>query len=166
LIVSNYKGRVALSVLLRWAGYPRSSWYYKPRHGRKGIAPSTYTEKADGTRVTNELVVKDIKEVLGEGLDYYGYEKVTWELHDLDYIINKKKVYRLMRQANLLLIKQRISTHGQRQFVQFRCIDASYPLEYLAMDIKYIYIDGEKRYAYLLSVMDICTRFVIGHTLK
>ena len=116
--------------------------------------------------VKNETVVEDIKKVLGEDLDFYGYEKTTWELHDLDYIINKKKVYRLMSEANLLLIKQRISTHGKRQFVQFRVIDAQVPLEYLTMDIKYIYIDEEKRYAYLLTVLDVCTRFVVGHTLK
>ena len=71
-----------------------------------------------------------------------------------------------MGEANLLLIKQRISTQGKRQFVQFRCIDAKLPLEYLTMDIKYVYIDEEDRYAYLLSVLDVCTRFVVGHTLK
>lgn len=116
--------------------------------------------------VKNKDVVEEIKKIFSEGLDFYGYEKTTWELHDLDYIINKKKVYRLMKEANLLLIKQRVSTHGKRQFVQFRVIDAQRPLEYLAMDIKYVYIDEEKRYAYLLTIMDICTRFVLGHMLK
>ena len=45
-------------------------------------------------------------------------------------------------------------------------VDAKKPLEYLCMDIKYVYIDAEKRYAYLLTVMDICTRFMLGHVLK
>ncbi len=71
-----------------------------------------------------------------------------------------------MKEANLLLIQERISTKGKRQFVQFRCIDPQRPLQYLCMDIKYVYIDQEKRYAYLLTVMDICTRFVLGHVLK
>jgi len=155
----------ALSPLLTWMYYPHSSWYYKPTNGRRGIRPSTHTNKMDGEIVTNESVVEDIKKILSS-VDFYGYEKVTWELHDLDYIINKKKVYRLMNKANLLLIGQRISTHGKRQFIQYRCIDAKKPLEYLVMDIKYVYIHQEKRFAYLLTIMDVCTRFVLGHILK
>ena len=111
-------------------------------------------------------MLNDVKKILSGDLGYYGYEKTTWELHDLGYIINKKKVYRLMKEANLLLIQERITTKGQRQFIQFRCVDPEQPLEYLCMDIKYLYIDAEKRFGYLLTVMDICTRFVVGHTLK
>jgi putative transposase len=157
---------VTISQLTEWTGFPRSCWYYKPTHGRRGIPPSTHTAKRDGTEVKNEAVVEEIKRVLLSWLDFYGYEKTTWELHDLDYIINKKKVYRLMKEANLLLIKQRITTQGKRNFVQYRCIDAQRPLEYLTMDIKYVYIDEEKRWAYLLTVMDVYSRFVLGFMLK
>ena len=34
------------------------------------------------------------------------------------------------------------------------------------MDIKYIYINQEDRFAYLLTVLDVCTRFALGHTLR
>ena len=166
MIINKYKKKASISALTQWTDYPRSSWYYKPTNGKRGIQPSTHTKKRDGTQVKNQDVVEDIKKIFSEGLDFYGYEKTPWELHDLDYIINKKKVYRLMKEANLLLIKQRISTHGRRNFVQFRCIDAQRPLEYLTMDIKYVYIDEEKRYGYLLTVLDVCTRFVLGHVLK
>lgn len=71
-----------------------------------------------------------------------------------------------MGEANLLLIRQKITIPGRRNFVKFRCIDAQRPLEYLTMDIKYVYIDDEKRYAYLLSVLDVYSRFVLGHVLK
>jgi putative transposase len=166
LIINKYKNKTSISTLTTCTGYPRSSWYYKPTNGKRGILASSYTCKKDGTLVPNHEVVEDIRKVLGSGLDFYGYEKTCWELHDLDYIINKKKVYRLMKQANLLLIKQRISTHGKRQFVRFRCIDAQQPMDYLTMDIKYVYIDEEQRYTYLLTVLDICSRFVLGHVLK
>ena len=155
----------ALSPLLSWMYYPHSSWYYKPTNGRRGIKPSADTHKGDGEIVNNQSVVEDIKKILGE-VNFYGYEKITWELHDLDYIINKKKVYRLMKEANLLLIGQKISTHGKRKFIECRCINATRPLEYLVMDIKYVYIHQERRFAYLLTIMDVCTRFVLGHVLK
>ncbi len=66
--------------MTQWADYPRSSWYYKPSNGKRGIQPSTHTRKRDGTLVKNLEVVEDIKKVLSEGLDFYGYEKTTWEL--------------------------------------------------------------------------------------
>lgn len=34
------------------------------------------------------------------------------------------------------------------------------------MDIKYVRIYREKRFAYLLTVMDVYSRFAVGHTLK
>jgi putative transposase len=153
-------------MLLLWIGYSRSSWYYKPRTGQKGIKPSTITFRVDGSNVTNEYVLQDIKRILTGDLEFYGYEKVTWELHDLGYVINKKKVYRLMNQASLLLVRDRIKTKGSRQFVQFRCINAQKPLQYLVMDIKYIYINEQNRFAYLLTVLDVYTRFALGFTLK
>jgi len=165
-VFHNYQKKVACYLLLLWIGYCRSSWYYKPRTGQKGIKASTYTYKTDGSLVTNEYVLQDIKRILTGDLEFYGYEKVTWELHDLGYIINKKKVYRLMNEASLLLIINRIKTKGSRRFVQFRCIDAQKPLQYLVMDIKYIYINQENRFAYLLTVLDVCTRFALGFTLK
>jgi putative transposase len=161
-VINKYLNVTSLCLILKWSGYPRSSWYYQPRTGKRGIQASTHSQKKDGTIVSNEDVTEDIRKVLESDLDFYGYEKMTWELHDLDYIINKKKVYRLMREANLLLIQQRVSTTGKRQFVQFRCIDATAPLEYLVMDIKYVRIDREKQFAYLLTVMDVYSRFAVG----
>lgn len=166
MIISKFKFCASITDLTDWVDFPRTSWYYKTKNGKRGIQPTSETSKTDGSKVTNEAVVKEIRDILSGDLGYYGYEKTTWELHDKDYVINKKKVYRLMKEANLLLIRQRISTKGKRQFVQFRCIDAQKPLEYLCMDIKYVWIDAEKRFAYLLTVMDICTRFVLGHTIK
>ena len=107
-------------MILKWSGYPRSSWYYQPRTGKRGIQVSTNSQKKNGTIVSNEDVTEDILKILGSDLDFYGYEKMTWELHDLDYVINKKKFHRHMHEANLLLIQQRVSTTRKNQFVQFR----------------------------------------------
>ena len=71
-----------------------------------------------------------------------------------------------MKEAHLLLTNHRISTNGRRWFVQMRKVEANYPMEHLSMDIKYVYIHGERRNVYLLMVMDIFTRRVLGHLLK
>ena len=71
-----------------------------------------------------------------------------------------------MKEAHLLHSNTRIRTNGRRNFVKMRKIEADYPMQYLAMDIKYVYIQGERRNVYLLSIMDIFTRRVLGHLLK
>src|SRR5512145_2172858 len=80
----------------------------------------------------------------------------------MEYSINHKKMDRLMDERKLLLGKV-ISTHGKRDFVKLRKITASRPMEYLCLDIKYVWVRGEKRNYYLLSVMDIYTRRIVGY---
>src|SRR5690606_10264371 len=70
-----------------------------------------------------------------------------------------------MNESKLLLGK-RISNAEKRRFVKQRRIQAAHPMQYLSMDIKYVYIHGEKRNVYLLTVLDVCTRKVLGHLLK
>ena len=50
---------------------------------------------------------------------------------------------------------------GKREFVQFRRIEASKPLEYLCWDIKYVWVHGESRNYYLLCILDVYTRKII-----
>jgi transposase InsO family protein len=96
----------------------------------------------------------------------YGYENVSIELkQNYRYIINKKKVYRFMDENKLLLGKV-IRTQGKRRFVQHRTIHASKPMEHLCLDIKYIWIHGEKRHYYLLSIMDVYSRRILAWILQ
>ena len=147
-LVNQYKPQAQLRDLCRWAMLPRSLYYYNPTGGIKGIKPSNHTHKRDGSVVANELVVDDIKTILSGDFVCYGYHKVTMELRQMNYIINPKKVYRLMDQNHLLLGKV-IKTQGKRKWVKHRKIEATKPLEYLCLDIKYVWIDGERRYYYL-----------------
>ena len=68
--------------------------------------------------------------------------------------------------SNNLLKPQRIKTTGKRNFVKFRKPNAESPLNYFEMDIKYIYIPQERRNAYLLSIIDVYSRKIIGHIFK
>jgi transposase InsO family protein len=167
MVMIQYKEMVPIRWLSHWTGLSRSSWYYTPKEGKRGIKPSKYTLKSNGQKVLNETIVKKIKAILSEEfLCCLGYEKICWELHDMGFIINKKKVYRLMKEAHLLNRLHRIKTHGRRKFVQTRKIEAFYPLQYLVMDIKYVWIQGEKRHAYLLTIMDVFTRKILAHACK
>lgn len=151
--------RVNANVLLEWLDLPKSVYHYKSKMGKAGAKPSTTTLKIDGTIVSNLAVVEDIKQELSGEFVCYGYQNVTAALQE-NYKINHKKVYRLMKDAKLLNGKT-IKTTGKREFVRFRTIKAAYPLEYLCMDIKYVFVDGEKQNYLLLSVIDVYSRKII-----
>ena len=80
------------------------------------------------------LVIEEIKDILSQEFCCYGYYNVTDELREMGNIINYKKVYRLMKEQNLLLGKV-FSTSGKRQFVKHRKIEAT-PFKYLRMEKK------------------------------
>jgi putative transposase len=162
--VNQFKSHTTLTELRRWVGVPGSVYYYRPKKGKAGRKPSTHTFRS-GELISNIQVVEDIKAILSQPYVCYGYENVTVELRRIDYYINEKKVYRLMDENNLLLGKV-IKTTGKRQFVMHRKIAATKPMEYLCLDIKYIWVDAEKRHYYLLSIMDVYSRKIIEWLLQ
>lgn len=157
MIVSRFKHLVPCRTLLSWMNMPGSVYYYRNKNGKRGAKPSTHTFKLDGSLVENQVVIEEIKDILSQEFCCYGYENVTQELRKQEYYINEKKVYRLMNEQNLLLGKV-IRTSGKRNFVQHRRIQASYPMEYLCLDIKYIYVHADKRNYYLLTILDVFSR--------
>lgn len=166
MVISMFENQVPINKRLSWSSLSASSFYYRQSEGNPGRKASETTLKTDGSVVANHIVVDEIKSILGIEFLCYGYVPVTDELFDRGYLINHKKVYRIMRE-NKLLCGQVIRSHaGKRQFVQFRKINAQYPLQYLCMDIKYIYIEGQKKYAYLLSLIDVYSRRIVGYVFK
>lgn len=160
MIVQSHESITTLENLLSWVDLSKSSFYYKSSDGKRGAKPSVCTFRQDGTRVDDTLVIEEIKGILSQEFCCYGYHNITDELREMGYIINHKKVYRLMKEQNLLLGKV-ISTSGKRQFVKHRKIEATRPMEYLCLDIKYVWVAGESRNYYLLTVLDVFTRIAI-----
>lgn len=157
---------VCTTELLQWSAIPRSTYYYKRGEGLRGRKPSSMTVTQDGELVANEVVVREAEAILQQEFCCYGYKNICDELRDLGFIINHKKVYRLLKQYHLLF-NRRIGTIGvPRQFVRFRKIRAERPLEHLCMDIKYVYIHGARRNALLLTVLDVYSRKVLTHMLR
>ena len=157
--MEQFKKQVSHTLLCQWLDLPRSVSYYQPQSGRPGARPSQLTMKLDGSWVGNQLVVSSIRQLLNIEFNALGYEYITYELKK-EYFINKKKVYRLMKEHNLLLGKV-IRQNGKREFVKFRRIEATKPLEYLCWDIKYVWVKGERRNYYLLSVIDVYSRKIL-----
>jgi len=143
-----------------------SSFYYKPSGLRKGIRPSTHSVNQDGELFENTEVVKDIEKTLTQEFCCYGYRNMTGELKEMGWIINHKKVYRLMKESRLLYGGRIRPVPFKRNFIRFRSIIPDRPLQYLAMDIKYVHVHGTGRNALLLTVIDIYSRKVLIHMLR
>lgn len=164
-MLEKYQDKAPVKDLCSWIVLPRSSYYYKPSGGEKGSKPSIETSKKDGTIVPNTDVVDKIRAILSGEFVCYGYQKITIQLKREDFIINHKKVYRLMDQNSLLLGKT-IKTNGKRQWVKHRKIKAVKPMEYLCLDIKYLWVHGEKRFYYLLTILDVYSRKILKWILQ
>ena len=115
-MIVKYKDHASAVELCKWAQVARSSFHYKPKIGKRGMKASTHTLIGDGV-VENALVVNQIRAILTMDYCVYGYHKMTIELRDMAYVINPKKVYRLMKE-NHLLSGKRIKAHGKRKFVK------------------------------------------------
>jgi putative transposase len=160
--MKKFNDRYPVHDTARWIDLSRRSYYYKAHPGPRGKRASTHTLK-QGTLVANEEVLGFIRDyLLGEQYCAYGYDMITDELRRNGFLINKKKTYRLMDENHLLMGKV-IRSKGKRKWVTYRRIKAVRPMEYLCMDIKYVWVHGEGRWYYLLSVMDVFSRKILVH---
>jgi transposase InsO family protein len=144
------------------SGITKHQYYYKPTGKTRGRKASDETLKFDGdnvNKVPNSKVIETIKEIQEDPDTDYGYRKMTVALMIMGYIINHKKVYRLMKE-NLLL--KDLVQKAQRTFVKFRKVLPRGPLQVIEMDIKYVWVGQYSRYAFVLTVIDTFTRVVLA----
>lgn len=154
--------------VLKVVGIASSSFYYQPRENAKprGIRKSTHTMTKHGSWVANSIVVQEIEALLEQEFVDYGYRKVThWLRQNKGYVINEKKVYRLMSEHKLLN-KRTKHRRSPRQWVKQLVPQPSGVLDYLELDIKYIYVHARREYALLLTVIDVASRWVLGQHLS
>lgn len=143
------------------AGLSKHQYYYKPKPGKRGKPSSQETLKIKGNdveRVPNNVVVQQMKETQSDPDTDYGYHKMTYVLLILGFYINHKKVYRLMDENDLL--KDR-SQKPPRTYVKYRRVMPGSPLEILEMDIKFVWVEEHRRFAYILTVLDTFTRVAL-----
>lgn len=143
-------------------GMVHSSYYRKPSEGKKGNKPSKFTYHNKKGLVTQDSVIESVKSILAHPFIDYGYRLITSYLKRDGYIINHKKLYRIMKEANLLKLEDRIDRSGSgRKFVKFRKVKTTKAFDCLEMDIKMVWIPSAGKNEYLLSVIDVHTRRIL-----
>lgn len=147
----------ALNIL----GITKHHYYYTPSNGRKGRLPSTITLKKlmkTVIEVDEATLLDDMVSIKSDPDTDYGYKAMTAALQLQGYMINKKKVYRLMEKYQLLRDKPK---KKGKTYVKHRRVDAAEPLSVLEMDIKFQWVVEHQRYAFILSIIDCFTRKIL-----
>lgn len=158
IVVRYISQGLASKKALKIAGISRHQYYHKPKAGRRGRKPSTHTPRyVDGHwgLVENQLVIQAIKQIkMDPDLDA-GYQNLSHALRQKGFWINPKKTYRLMKQHHLLKEKHQ---RPAPQRVKYRKVLPKGPLEVLEMDIKMVWIEQDKKHAFILNILDTFTR--------
>lgn len=131
---------------------PKSTYYNKRTYNPKG-RQATQVTQYQGELVSDEIVMKEMKSILSAEFIDYGYRKITYLLKERGYQIGKKKVYRLMKE-NKLLNPKKVNSNPLDKNIIKKKPKPTRPLEIIEIDIKYIYINGQRKNAYLITIYD------------
>jgi putative transposase len=155
-------------VVLRIVGVSEQTYYYRKKHlksqrvynGGRPIPGFSLDQKQQP--VSDEQIKEWLMELIAGDESIYGYRKLTVCLkRQYGLIINKKKVYRLCQELDILQPQRRKRIHYPRKLANNREIRASNQL--WEMDIKYGYIAAEQRFFFLLSLIDVYDRSIIDY---
>ncbi|WP_159024305.1 IS3 family transposase [Formosa sp. L2A11] len=156
------KHKISKTNIINMVGMVHSSYYRTPSFGKKGNTPSKLTYHKSRGWVNQDAVIASIKEILSHEFIDCGYRLMTSYLKKEAYVINHKKLYRIMKEQGMLKLENRINRSGSgRKFVKFRKVNTSRPMECLEMDIKTVWVPSVGKNAYLLSIIDVHTRRIL-----
>ena len=152
------KRDLAISIV----GITRHQLYYEQKAGKQGRKPSATTQKRDEDNLReadNSEVLNEITAIASDPDTDYGYRKMTFAMMMRGYLINHKKVYRLMKENMLLKEKHQ---RQPRPYVKYRRVAPTMPLQVLEMDIKFVWVEEFRRHAFVLTVIDTFSRMLLG----
>jgi putative transposase len=138
----------AVSLLCDLLGCSRSSYYYQPK-------------------LRDETEVKSAMESVAAEWPTYGYRRVTKQLHRQEWLVNKKRIQRLMGEMGLqvkIKRKARKTTNSEHDFPRYpnlvQDLESVRPDQVWVSDITYIRLRYE--FVYLAVIMDVFTRSIRG----
>lgn len=154
------------SLVLRALDINRSTYYYSNQRESESTVSGVGRRipgvscKTDGSMVSDEQVKEWICEIIASDGFAYGYLKLTWCLRrEYSLVINKKKVYRLCKQMGVLRPQRKLKRHHPRKLSRNREVTA--PNQLWETDLKYGYIPGERRFFFMINLLDVYDRSLI-----
>lgn len=163
MVLDDYlEQNISLKPLLKILDLSRSSYYYQPTGGKAGKQKSKFFYKA-GLSVSKDKLVEDIKELLSEEFVDYGYYKTYIYLtNELNYAIGSSRTYQIMKENKLLKFQRDKQKRINRNWVKDLVPKVEHPFSFLEFDIKFVYIQGTRVNAMVLTVLDVFSRWNLG----
>jgi len=94
----------------------------------------------------------------------YGYRRVAWWLRRKEGLrVNRKRVLRVMRERGLLVRSRRLRAPRKKEWGR---VEATRPNQVWQSDMTKIWAGPAVGWAYLVSVIDCCTRELVGWNLS
>jgi putative transposase len=94
----------------------------------------------------------------------YGYRRVAWWLRRKEGLtVNRKRVLRVMRERGLLVRSRRLRARRRKEWGR---VEAATPNRIWQSDMTKIWAGPAVGWAYLVSVIDCCTREIVGWDLS
>jgi putative transposase len=154
-----------IKTILSYCGVARSSFYYKPNFGKKGRNPYAKFYNNLGIEIGTKEILEAIFSLFENKFVDYGYFKVYIYLRDeLNYVVSKHHVYKLMRINDLLQKKYlQSSKKSHRIWVKDLIPQTQNPFDYFEFDIKFVWVSAKQKNAQILTVIDIFSRWNLGH---
>ena len=146
-----------------------STYYHRLKHPERPQTPQGgrpipgFSLTQSGQKRTDEKIKSYLLQLIEGEESVYGYRKLTSCLrqrHKL--VINKKKVYRLCKELDILLPQREKKAKHPRRLANNREITG--PNQLWQMDIKYGYVAGLNRHFFLASVIDVFDRSIVAYT--
>jgi len=136
------------TVVARTVGISRSSLYYRQQ---------PHASRAD--RRWDEEIVRACGEKPA-----YGYRRIGWWLRRKeDVVVNGKRVLRVMRERGLLVTRRRLRARRRKEWGR---VEATLPNQVWQSDMTKVWAGPAAGWAYLVSVIDCCTREIVGWDLS
>jgi hypothetical protein len=152
--------------ILRHLGLSRSSYYYKPTGTKAGkrVEKLVYKKENsnDGHYVEKQFIIDEIKLLLENEFVDYGYFKTYKHLQSQGYCIGSTRTYSLMKEHNLLKFQRDKTKRFNKNWVKELVPVVETEFQFLEFDIKYVYIQGKRTNAQVLTVLDVFSRWNMG----
>jgi putative transposase len=124
---------------------------------------SLYYQKKPRGRRADRRDDEQIVMACGEKLAY-GYRRVAWWLKRKKGLqVNRKRVLRVMRERGLLVRARRLRARRKKEWGR---VEAAEPNQIWQTDMTKIWVGPAVGWAYLVCVIDCCTREIVGWQLS
>lgn len=130
-------------------------------NGKKGRPVPGYSLTVAGNIISDEKIKEWLLELLEGEEHIYGYRLLGQCIRDRYHVLlNHKKTYRLCKELNILQKARKPVNKHPRRLPKNRVVTGVNQL--WQMDIKYGYAVGQERFFYVLSIIDVFDRVVVG----